>query len=277
MSSTPPKATPAEDRTKEMSFLDHLEELRWRILKGCIGIIIGVSIAFIFSDFFINTILLGPTKATFFAYDLIKIDAIDLTLQSRKLPGQFFTYWGMLFVVGFVIGAPIFFYQLWAFIEPALESKGKKRTILNAILISICFMLGIAFGYLILVPFALQFFTQFQISDMVRNDFDINEYFSSITLWVLACGFIFQIPIVSFALTKVGIITPALLKKYRRHFLIVAMVLGALITPPDPVSMVLVGIPIFTLYELSIWISYLAVKKRNRELEEAMKSTNFES
>ena len=263
-----PKAPKVEDRTKEMSFLEHLEELRWRIIKGMAGVLFGVVIAFFFSDFFVNDVLLGPTKSTFFMYDLIRIDAIDLTLQSRRLPGQFFTFWGVLFVVGFVIGSPVFFYQIWSFIEPAFEVTTKRKTILTAFFITLFFVIGISFGYLILVPFALQFFTQFQISDVIRNDFDINAYFSSLTTWVISCGMIFQIPIVSYSLSKIGLLTPELLRKFRRHAVVASLILAAFLTPPDPVSQILIGIPLLALYEFSILISRIAVNQRKKKLEQ---------
>ncbi len=262
-----PKAPKVEDRTKDMSFLEHLEELRWRIIKGMAGVLFGVIIAFFFSDFFVNDVLLGPTKSTFFMYDLIRIDAIDLTLQSRRLPGQFFTFWGVLFVVGFVIGSPVFFYQIWSFIEPAFEVTTKRKTFLTAFFITFFFVIGISFGYLILVPFALQFFTQFQISDVIRNDFDINAYFSSLTTWVISCGMIFQIPIISYSLSKIGLLTPELLKKFRRHAVVASLVLAAFLTPPDPVSQILIGIPLLVLYEFSILISRVAVKQRKKKLD----------
>ena len=271
MGQEPPKAVKPPDRTDQMSFLEHLEELRWRIIKGLVGIVVGVIVAFIFSDFVIDSILLGPTKADFFMYDIIKVDAIDLTLQSRKLPGQFFTFWGMLFVSGFLIGSPIFIYQMWAFIEPALETKEKWKTIVSALFITLFFLIGVAFGYLILVPFALQFFASFNISDsgIVRNDFDINEYFSSLAMWVVSCGLIFQVPIISYALSKIGILTPAFLRKYRRHALIVCLVMAALLTPPDPISQILIAMPLAVLYEFSIWVSHIAGKRREKELKEA--------
>lgn len=271
MGQEPPKAIAPKDRTDHMSFLDHLEELRWRIIKGMIGVAVGVVIAVIFNDFVIDRVLLGPTKADFFMYDIIRVDAVDLTLQSRKLPGQFFTYWGMLFVSGFFIGSPVFFYQMWAFIEPALESKEKWKTVLSAFFISLFFMFGIAFGYLILVPFALQFFASFNISDsgIVRNDFDINEYFSSLAMWVLSCGIVFQIPIISYALSRIGLLTPALLRKYRRHALVLALIMAALLTPPDPVSQVLIAVPLAILYEFSIFVSYMAGKRRDKEMKKA--------
>ena len=275
MGEQPPKVVKPPDRTDQMSFLEHLEELRWRIIKGLIGIVVGVIVAFIFSDFVIDVVLLGPTKADFFMYDVIKVDAIDLTLQSRKLPGQFFTFWGMLFVSGFLIGSPIFIYQMWSFVEPALETKEKWRTIISALFITFFFLVGVAFGYLILVPFALQFFASFNISDsgIVRNDFDINEYFSSLAMWVVSCGIIFQVPVISYALSKIGILTPAFLRKYRRHALIACLVMAALLTPPDPISQILIALPLTVLYEFSIWVSHIAGKQREKELKEAFGET----
>jgi sec-independent protein translocase protein TatC len=272
MQKNPPKAPKPEDRTSTMSFLEHLEELRWRIVKGLIGVLVGVVVAFIFSDYFVNTILLGPANADFFMYDIIRIDAIDLTLQSRRLPGQFFTFWGVLFIVGLVIGSPILFYQLWSFVEPAFEVSTKKKTVITAFFITLFFLLGVAFGYLILVPFALQFFASFSISEAVRNDFDINSYFSSLSMWVISCGMIFQIPVVSYALSKIGILTPEFLRHYRRHALVACLVVAAFLTPPDPVSQILIAIPLTVLYEFSIFVSKVALKQREKALKAALNS-----
>ncbi|SHG11965.1 Sec-independent protein translocase TatC [Fodinibius roseus] len=269
MTKNPPPAEMPEDRTSDMAFLDHLEELRWRIIKGLGGIGIGMIIAFIFGEFFIDKVMLGPTDADFIVYQLLGIDAIDLTLQSRKLPGQFFTYWGTLIVVGIIIGSPIFFYQLWAFIEPALEKTEKWKTRGNTAFITFFFLLGVAFGYFVLVPFALQFFTQFQISTAIHNDFDINEYFSSVTMWVLSCGIIFQLPVLSYFLSKFGLLTPEFLKKYRRHAIIFCFILSAFLTPPDPVSQILIAIPLILLFQLAVFMSKLAVRKRKKELDKA--------
>lgn len=269
MKEDPPKAEPPEDRTANMSFLEHLEELRWRIIKGLAGIIIGIIVAFFIGDFLVDQVMLGPTKSDFFIYRLLGIDAIDLTIQSRKLPGQFFTYWGTLIVFGVIVGSPVFFYQMWAFVEPAMETSEKLKTIGHTIFITFFFMLGVAFGYFVLVPFALQFFSQFQISDTIHNDFDINEYFSSLTMWVLSCGVIFQLPVVSYFLSKFGLLTPEFLKQYRRHAIIFCFILSAFLTPPDPVSQILIAIPLIMLYQLSVTISRLGVKKRQKELEKA--------
>lgn len=269
MAEDPPEAKAPKDRTGNMSFLDHLEELRWRIIKGLAGIVVGITVAFFFGDFLVDKVMLGPTKSDFFVYRMLGMDAIDLTIQSRKLPGQFFTYWGTLIVFGAIIGSPIFFYQVWAFIEPAMGTSEKLKTFGHTVFITFFFLLGIAFGYFVLVPFALQFFSQFQISDAIHNDFDINEYFSSLTMWVVSCGFIFQLPVASYFLSKFGLITPEFLKQYRRHAIIFCFILSAFLTPPDPVSQVLIAIPLVLLFQLSVWISGLGVRKRNKELEKA--------
>jgi len=267
MGSEPPVAkAPKQDPEAEMSFIDHLEELRMRILKGLIGIAVGVIIAFIFSDFIIKNVLLGPVSKDFFVYKWLGIDAMDITLQSRKLPGQFFTFWGTLFMVGIIMGAPLFFHQIWKFVTPALESKEKHKTQFVVFFISFLFMVGVSFGYFILTPFALQFFTHFQISELVRNDFDINEYFSSLTMWVLSTGIIFQLPMVSYFLSRIGLLTPVFMRAYRRHAIVVFFILGAFLTPPDPISQVMVAVPLILLYEISIGISGYANKKRNKEI-----------
>jgi sec-independent protein translocase protein TatC len=265
----PRAKTPKIDPAEGMSFLDHLEELRWRIIKGFAGVTGGVVIAFIFSDLIVNQIILGPTSADFFVYQYMPINAIDLQLLSRRLPGQFFTYWGSLIIAGVVIGSPILFYQMYAFIEPALEKREKLQTFFHVTFITSFFLLGIAFGYLILVPFAVQFFTQFVISDVIINQFDITEYFSSVALWVLACGILFQIPVVSYYFSKAGMLTPEFLRTYRRHAIILCLLLSAFLTPPDPVSQMMITVPLILLYQLAIYVSKVANRQRERVLRQA--------
>ena len=202
-------------------------------------------------------------------YKIMPIDPIELTLISRRLPGQFFTYWGTLIIIGLIIGAPIFIYQLWAFIEPALESGEKLKTFLNSMFITFFFLLGTAFGYCILVPFAVQFFSQFVIADFINNEFDINEYFTSVAVWTLACGVIFQLPVISWFLSKVGLVNPEAMKAYRRHAIVGALIMSAVLTPPDPVSQLMIAFPIILLYQFSILLSRIANKKRKKEMEAA--------
>lgn len=261
-----PKAVPPKLQTDNMSFLDHLEELRWRIIKGLGGVLLGIIIAFIYSDFFIDTVLLGPVYKDFFVYKWVGLEAVDISLQNRRLPGQFFTYWGTLFVVGFIIGSPLFIYQLWKFIEPALQTKEKRKTRFTAFAITGLFLVGVTFGYTVLVPFAVQFFAQFQLSESVRNDIDITAYFSAVTMWIVACGIIFQLPMISYTLSKVGILTPEFMIKYRKLAIVMCFVLAAFITPPDPVSQFLIGIPLILLYQLGIYISRYVNRKRDKEI-----------
>lgn len=271
MGSILPKAKPPKkDPMASMSFLDHLEELRWRIIKGLIGMGIGIIIAFIFADFFIQEFILGPARADFFMYQIMPINAVDLSLISRRLPGQFFTYWGTLIIIGGIIGSPILFYQLWAFIEPALGTGSKITTVLNALFINFFFLLGVSFGYFILVPFAVQFFTQFIISDVISNEFDINEYFTSVAIWTLSCGIVFQVPVVSYFLSKVGLITPEGMRQYRRHAIVGSLAIAAFLTPPDPVSQVMIALPLIVLYQFSILLSRFANRKRKKELAAAL-------
>ena len=265
-----PKATPPTvDPTTGMSFLDHLEELRWRILKGLIGVLFGIIVAFIFRDFIIRELILGPARSDFFMYQIMPINAVDLSLISRRLPGQFFTYWGTLIITGIIIGSPLLIFQMWAFVEPALEAGEKIKTFLNALFITFFFLLGIAFGYFILVPFAVQFFTQFVISDVISNEFDINEYFVSVAVWTLACGVIFQIPVISYYLSRVGLLNPDIMKTYRRHAIVGAMIIAAFLTPPDPVSQLMIAVPLVFLYQFAIYLSKIAQRKRKKDLERA--------
>jgi sec-independent protein translocase protein TatC len=260
-----PAPEPPKIQTDNMSFLDHLEELRWRIIKGLGGVLFGVVIAFIFSDFLIDVILLGPVYADFFVYKFVGLEAVDVSLQNRRLPGQFFTFWGTLIVMGFIIGSPVFIYQLWKFIEPALETPEKRKTRFTGFAITFLFLLGVSFGYLVLVPFAVQFFAQFQLSEAVRNDIDITAYFSAVTLWIVACGVIFQLPMISYTLSRLGILTPEFMIKYRKLAIVLCFILAAFLTPPDPVSQFLIGIPLILLYQLSIYISRVVNRRRDRE------------
>ena len=260
---------PAAD-LPEMSFLDHLEELRWRIFKGIGGIILGSVICAFFADFVIDTILLGPTHPEFFMYRVFGFDATELVLQNRTITGQFFAYWGTVFGVGAIIGSPILLYQVWKFIEPGLYPNEKKGLRFASAFATFFFILGILFGYCIITPMALQFFANFTISPQIVNEFDIMKYFSMITVWVFGLGIVFELPIVMYFLSKVGIVTAEYLRKGRKYALIIILIIAALITPPDVVSQILVSIPLLGLYEMSIYISSVVERRRARELKQAL-------
>lgn len=254
----------------EMSFLDHLEELRWRILKGLGGVIVGAIICGIFDEFVIDQILLGPTYSDFFMYELFGFDARALDLQNRTITGQFFAYWGSVIFVGVVLGSPILIYQLWKFIEPGLYPSEKKGMRFASAFATAFFIMGILFGYCVITPMALQFFANFVISPQIVNEFDITKYFGMVSMWVFGVGVLFELPVVMYFLAKVGMVNAELLRKGRKYALIIILILAAVLTPPDPISQILVALPMMGLYELSIIISTKVEKRRERELKKAL-------
>jgi sec-independent protein translocase protein TatC len=246
-----------KNATLEMGFLDHLEEFRWRILKSLAAVVVGAIISFIFIDKIMD-VLIAPTG---------KISE-QFNLQVLKVQGMFMVKWGLSFVGGIVLGLPVITYQLWKFIAPGLYSSEIKFILPIVIFTYLSFLLGILFAYFVIIPFSLNFFTSMGYGD-VENNISINYYFSFITWLMIGAGIIFEMPIVSFILSVVGILTPRFLRKYRRHSIVAIMVLSAFITPPDPVSMIIMTFPLIILYEISIYVSVivLSAKKRNERTE----------
>lgn len=237
------------DAEIEMSFLEHLEELRWRIIYALIGIAIGTVIAWIFIDFFVDQILLLPAKAA------------NLKLQNLKPFGQLFIYFQVAIIIGFIFSVPNVFLQLWKFISPALKENEKKYITAIVIFTTLCFLSGVVFAYFVMLPMALKFAVQFG-STMIENNFSIDEYFSIILSVILGAGLVFELPMLSFFLSKIGILTPGIMRKYRRHSIIAILIFAAILTPgTDPVSQVILAIPLVILYEISILVSKIFQKK----------------
>jgi len=255
------------DEKGVMSFLDHLEELRWTIIKALGGMLIATIACAFFSRWIIDTLLLGPTRTSFFMYDVLGINAEALELLNRTITGQFFADIGTIIVVGLILGSPITVYYVWKFIEPALYAHEKSGLRFASVFATFFFMLGIAFGYLILTPLALQFFANYTISENIVNQFDIMKYFSMVSFWALGTGLLFELPVVIYFLSKVGIVTPDLLRTYRKYALIVVLTVGAFLTPPDPISQVIVALPLLLLYEGSIYVSAFVNRRRRKELD----------
>ncbi len=231
------------DDKVEMGFLDHLEEFRWRIIKSLAAVIIGAIISFVFIDI-IMKILVAPT---------LKIGD-QFTLQVLKVQGMFMVKWGLAFVGGFILGLPIITYQLWKFVAPGLYGTEVRYILPIIIFTYVAFLCGILFAYFVIIPFSLKFFTSMGYGD-VQNNISINYYFSFITWLMMGAGIIFEMPIVSFILSSVGILTPKFLRTYRRHAIVTIMILSAFITPPDPVSMIIMTFPLIILYEISVLVS----------------------
>lgn len=254
----------------EMPFLDHLEDLRWSLIKGFAGIVVATIGALFFSDWIVDVLLMGPVRGDFFMYNVLGIEAETLVLQSRNPTGQFFAYVGIVMAVGLIIGSPIFVFFMWRFIEPGLYPEEKSGLRFSAVAATLFFMLGIAFGYCLITPFALQFFANFQISDLIVNEFDIARYFSMVTWWAFGTGILFELPVVVYFLAKLGIATPERLRASRKYALLGVLILAAFFTPPDPLSQVLVAMPLMLLYEGSIYVAAYAIRQRERALRKVL-------
>lgn len=236
----------------DMSFLDHLEELRWRLVKSIGSIMLGGIVAYLFIDDII-ALLIAPTEHI----------SSPMTLQVLTVQGMFMIKWGMSIVGGFILALPVITYQIAKFITPGLYKNEKKFMIPLVFFSYISFIIGVVFAYMIIIPFSLQFFSSLGMSD-IQNNYSINYYFSFIIWLMLGSGIIFELPVVVFILSIIGILTPPFMRHYRKHALIVILLLSAFITPPDPVSLLFMSIPLVLLYELSIGVSWI-VNKRNKE------------
>lgn len=240
----------------EMNFLDHLDELRKRIIYA----VIGISVASIFSGIFIESIM---------KYVLLEpANNVGLSLQNLKPFGLPFLYFKVIFLVGLILAFPFILYQLWLFIAPGLYENEKKWVGKITFFTSLCFLSGVAFAYFVMLPTMLSFAAGFG-TELIKNDIDVTNYFSFITMILLAAGLLFEMPVLSFILSRAGIITPKLLRKYWRHSIIGILILAAVLTPtPDPISQTIFATPLFVLYEISIIVSRIAYNKRNNSEEE---------
>jgi len=233
----------------EMSFLDHIEELRWRIIYALIGVVIFTIAAWIFIDPIIEFVLLKPAR-----------DA-NASLQNLRPFGQLFLYIQVAIIVGIIASLPNIFYQLWQFIAPALRKREQKYILWIVFFSTFCFLLGITFAYFVMLPLTMKFAAQFGTAE-IANEFAIDEYMSIIISVMLAAGFVFELPMISFFLSKLGILKPSFMRKYRRHSIVIIMILAAFLTPgADPVSQLVLAVPLVVLYEISILISKISQKK----------------
>jgi len=268
--------TKKSNNTGEMSFLEHLEELRWHIVRSAVSVLAFAIIAFIFSRFIFDYILLAPKNPEFFTNRMLCqlaeklnnptlcINSIDLTIQSLKLSGQFSAQIMVSLYTGLIIAFPYIIWEMWRFISPALYEHERKYARGSVASISILFFLGALFGYYVIVPLTIHFLGGWTASEEILNQFSLESYFSTISFVPFATGIIFELPNLMIFLTKAGIITPSFMVKYRKHAIIVLMMLAAVITPPDILSMALVMLPLILLYEISIILTKRIAKKMEK-------------
>ncbi len=275
----------ADKTIDEMSFLDHLEELRWHLIRATLGIVIAATIAFIFKKFIFDVIIFGPTHMSFPTYEgLCKVsqslgmtdttfcaEKFPFIIQNRTVAGQFSAHIWTSIYAGFIVAFPYVLYQLWSFISPGLKSGERKNSRGFLVIASLLFFLGVLFGYYIVTPLSINFLANYQISDQISNEFDVSSVIAIVRSSAIASGFVFELPIIIYFLTKVGLVTPQFLRKYRKYALVIVLILSAIITPPDIASQVIVAIPILLLYQVSIYISAVVVKRQNKATAKAAK------
>ena len=265
----------------EMSFLEHLETLRWLLVRVIIAVLIGASVVFVFKDWVFSEIIFGPLKQDFLTYDLLCrstqklsqwipsvveadagcFDKLELQVIAPKMTTQFMTAILVSLIGGFIISFPFVIYQFWLFIRPALYNKEQKRAKGLVFWTTLLFSLGILFGYYLVAPLSINFLGNFKVSESVQNLPSLNSFMGILTSTTLASGVVFLLPILVYFLSKIGILTPEFMRKYRKHSFVVTLLLSAIITPPDVFSQILVAIPIVVLYEISIFISRYVTKR----------------
>jgi sec-independent protein translocase protein TatC len=256
-----------QEEQKEMSFVDHLEELRWHIIRAVGSIVVFGSIAFLAKRFIFHDIILAPSRPDFLSYRLmcqlgqalgssgLCIDQMGFTLQSRQMSGQLTMHIMVAALIGVSCAFPYAFWEIWRFIKPGLYPQEQKSSKGAVFFVSILFLMGLLFGYYVAAPMSINFLAGYQVDPSIINEFDLSSYISTLTTMCLSCAFMFEMPVIVFFLTKAGLISPEVMKLYRRHAIVVILVIAAIITPPDVISQMLIGIPLLLLYEVSIIVS----------------------
>jgi sec-independent protein translocase protein TatC len=271
-----------QEEEEGMSFLDHLEALRWHLFRAVSAVLIFTVAAFIAKDFVFGVLILGPSRVDFWTYRVLCdlgnyvgipalcINDLPFTIQSRQMTGQFSMHMTSSLVVGLIAAFPYLFYEVWRFISPGLYAKERNAARGAVFFVSFLFLSGALFGYYVLTPMSINFLANYQLDPSIANEFDITSYVSTLSMLVLASAIMFQLPVVVYFLSMSGLVTSKMLKSYRKHSMVVILILSAVITPPDVISQLLIAMPILVLYELGILIAKRLEKQR------ALKQAEFD-
>ncbi len=257
-----------------MSFLQHLEELRWHLVRSAAVIFIFAIVAFLNKAFLFDGLILAPKNADFPTYkflcklgekfnlgDEICIRELSFTLINIDLSGQFSTHMMVSLYAGLVLAFPYVIWELWRFVKPGLHSNERKYANGIVFFTSLLFFTGVLFGYYVIVPMSVNFLGTYQVSALVANQISLGSFISTVTTLTLVTGIVFELPILVYFLTKIGVLTPEFMRNYRRHAIVVLLIISAIITPPDVTSQILVCIPLLVLYEISIFVSAYVLKE----------------
>ena len=269
-----------EKQKQEMSFLEHLEVFRWHLVRSVFAVLFFAVIAFIFKGIVFDGILLAPKNPDFPTYkmlcflsqkmgmgDALCMDELPFILMNISMSGQFSTHIMTSIVAGFVVAFPYVFWEMWRFISPALhddESNVAKGVVFFS---STLFLLGVLFGYYVVSPLSVHFLGSYQVSQTVANQISLSSFISTVTTVCLANGVVFELPILVYFLTKIGLLTPEFMRTYRKHALVLTLIFSAIITPPDVTSQILVALPLMGLYAISIKISARVLRKQEKQLK----------
>ncbi|AKQ47814.1 preprotein translocase subunit TatC [Rufibacter radiotolerans] len=255
-----------------MTFLDHLEVLRWHLIRSAVAVVVFTGIAFSFPEIVFHEIILGPSRVDFLTYrKLCEVGAalnspglciteLPFTLQSRELSSQFTMHLTSSFIIGLLLGFPYLFWEIWSFIKPGLYPNERENSRGAVFFVSALFLVGSLFGYFIVSPLSINFLASYQVDPSIVNEFDLSSYVSTLITIVLSCGLMFELPMIVFFLSKAGLVSPELMRIYRKHAIVVIALVAAILSPPDVLSMTLMGIPLLLLYEVSIHISWMVRK-----------------
>ncbi|GAA3957006.1 twin-arginine translocase subunit TatC [Mucilaginibacter dorajii] len=264
----------------EMSFFDHLEALRWHLVRASIAIVVFTGVVFYFYDWIFDTVIMGPSKPTFWTYrmlcalgDALKrpgfcIDKINIHLINTEMAGQFTLQINSSLLIGITLGFPYLLFELWRFIRPALHEKERKAASGFVFYATGLFILGVLFGYYVITPESVNFLSSYTVSASIQNLFDIDSYISSVATLTLATGVVFELPILVYVLSNLGILTAKFMRETRRYAIVIILVIAAVVTPtPDMLTMTIVSIPLFVLYEVGILVSAVVEKRKLKRAE----------
>ena len=267
----------AKKNLGEMSFLDHLEELRWLLVRSTTAVLIMACVTYFISDYLFDTIIFGPTRPTFFTYqyfcelshslgfaESICITEMPFIIQNTEMEGQVNVFIWMCLLAGFILSFPYILWEIWKFISPALYDKEKKGARVFIFFSSLLFFFGVLFGYFVVIPMSVNFVATFTVSDVVKNQFTLDSYMGMVKTSILASGLFFELPVIIYFLTKLDLVTPTFLRKYWKYAVVIILIVAAIVTPPDVVSQTIVAIPMLLIYEVSILISKIVVSNKKK-------------
>lgn len=276
------KRKKGDEEAGEMSFIDHLEELRWHVIRSVVAVLIGAIVVFIYARDIVDKVIFAPADKNFVTYkllcdmshwlgmgDAVCLAGVDAKFQSNTMTGQFISTFTIAFIGGFIVAFPYVFWEFWKFVRPALSPKELKKTRGVIFWVSLLFFAGVLFGYYVLAPFMVNFYFSYTLSDKILILPNFSDYVENLVYTTVGIGVLFQMPLLVMVLARIGVVTGKFLRKYRRHAFVIILIAAAIITPStDPFSLTIVTIPLYLLFEASIIIASRINRSKEKEASE---------